>query len=41
VKSLAAPVLRHRIIMKPEAEIEGLTPDRVADRILSRVPVPR
>jgi MoxR-like ATPase len=41
VKSLATPVLRHRLILEPEAEIEGLTADRVVERILSRVPVPR
>jgi MoxR-like ATPase len=41
VKSLAPPILRHRLILKPEAEIEGLTADRVTERILTRVPVPR
>jgi MoxR-like ATPase len=41
VKNLAKPVLRHRLILKPEAEIEGMTPDRVIDRVLARVPVPR
>jgi MoxR-like ATPase len=41
VKLLALPVLRHRLILKPEAEIEGLTSDRAIERILGRVPVPR
>jgi len=41
VKALVAPVYRHRIILKPEAEIEGLTPDAVMGRILSRLEVPR
>ena len=41
VKTVAFPTLRHRLILKPEAEIEGLTPDRVVDRILTRIPVPR
>jgi MoxR-like ATPase len=41
IKALAPPVLRHRLLLKPEAEIEGLTPDSVVDRILARVPVPR
>jgi MoxR-like ATPase len=41
VKDLAHPLLRHRIILRPEAEIEGLTPDRVIERILAAVPVPR
>jgi MoxR-like ATPase len=41
IKTLAPPVLRHRLLLKPEAEIEGLTPDRIVERILARVPVPR
>lgn len=41
IKTVALPVLRHRLMLKPEAEIEGLTPDRVIERILNRVPVPR
>jgi MoxR-like ATPase len=41
VKFLVKPVYRHRIILRPEAEIEGLSPDSAVDRILSRVEVPR
>jgi MoxR-like ATPase len=41
VKSVAAPVLRHRIILKPEAELDGLRPDDVIQRILAATPVPR
>jgi MoxR-like ATPase len=41
VKAVAHPVLRHRVILKPEAEIEGVTADRVVDDILGQVPVPR
>ncbi len=41
VKFLARPVYRHRIILKPEAEIEGLTPDTAMTRILGRIEVPR
>lgn len=41
VKSLAPSVLRHRLILRPEAEIEGLTPDRVVTNILAAVEVPR
>jgi len=41
VKYLAAPVYRHRIILKPEAEIEGLDADAVVRRILAHVEVPR
>jgi MoxR-like ATPase len=41
VKALVRPVLRHRVILRPEAEIEGLTPDTALGRILARVEVPR
>jgi MoxR-like ATPase len=41
IKFLVRPVYRHRIILRPEAEIEGLTPDGAVDRILQRVEVPR
>jgi MoxR-like ATPase len=35
------PALRHRVILRPEAEMEGLTPDRILSRILETIPVPR
>jgi MoxR-like ATPase len=41
IKRLAAPVLRHRLILRPEAEIEGVTPDRVVESTLAEVEVPR
>ncbi|NNJ08966.1 MoxR family ATPase [Chloroflexales bacterium ZM16-3] len=41
VKLLARPVYRHRIMLRPEAEIEGLTADLVVGRILARLDVPR
>ena len=41
VKAVAAPVLRHRVILKPEAELDGLRPDDVIHRILGSLPVPR
>ncbi len=41
IKRLAAPVLRHRLVLKPEAEIEGLTADDVIRLILDSVEVPR
>jgi len=41
VKFLALPVLRHRLVMSPSAEIEGLTPDRVLREVLDRTPAPR
>ncbi len=41
MKEVALPVLRHRVILRPEAELEGLTPDRIVSSILERIPVPR
>ncbi|MBC7870495.1 MAG: MoxR family ATPase [Chitinophagaceae bacterium] len=41
VKALVPPTLRHRVILRPEAEIEGLNADAVFKRLLSRLEVPR
>lgn len=41
VKYLAPAVYRHRLILRPEAEIEGLDADSVVSRLLASVPVPR
>ncbi|MHB0997869.1 MAG: AAA family ATPase [Armatimonadota bacterium] len=41
VKSLAAPILRHRVILSPESAIEGVRIDEVISGVLSAVPVPR
>ncbi|BBY86257.1 AAA family ATPase [Mycolicibacterium tokaiense] len=41
VKAMARATLRHRIALRPEAELEGATPDGVLDGILASVPVPR
>ena len=41
VKAMARPTLRHRIALRPEAELEGATPDGVLDGVLSTVQVPR
>ena len=41
VKSLAIPTLRHRVVLRAEAEIEGLDADAVCRRVLTRLDVPR
>jgi MoxR-like ATPase len=41
VKALARPTLRHRVQLRPEAELEGVTVDGVLDSVLAAVPVPR
>lgn len=41
VKRAALPVLRHRVVLKPEADLEGFDADRVIGDVLAGVPVPR
>ena len=41
IKEMAAPVLRHRIMLTPEKEMEGITPDELIENILKDVEVPR
>lgn len=41
VKAMALPVLRHRILLVPEAEVEGKTTDDCIDEILLTIEVPR
>jgi MoxR-like ATPase len=41
VKTLVPVTLRHRVILRPEAEIEGLDPDAVFKRLLAQIEVPR
>ncbi|HEY3356115.1 MAG TPA: MoxR family ATPase [Polyangia bacterium] len=41
VQALCAPALRHRVILKPEAEIEGATPDACIAQVVEAVAVPR
>jgi MoxR-like ATPase len=41
VKALARPTLRHRVQLRPEAELEGVSVEGVLDSVLAAVPVPR
>ena len=41
VKALAKPVLRHRVRLRPESELEGVSTDAVLDSVLNSVAVPR
>jgi len=41
VKAVAVPALRHRVILRPEADIEGLSAADVIEGVLAEVPVPR
>lgn len=41
VKALTLPALRHRVALRPEAQMDGVTVDNVLGSILATVPVPR
>jgi len=41
VKALVKPAWRHRVLLRPEVEMEGATTDAVLDGVLQRVPVPK
>jgi MoxR-like ATPase len=41
VKDFAFPVLRHRVIVSPEVEVEGRTSDEVLEAVLTRVTAPQ
>ena len=41
IKAAAPPVLRHRILLKPEADLEGLTADQAIQQVLAAVEIPK
>jgi MoxR-like ATPase len=41
VQELAAPVLRHRVLLTPEREMEGGTADEVIGQVVQKIEVPR
>jgi MoxR-like ATPase len=41
VKRAALPVLRHRIVLTPEADLDGLTADQVITDVLAAIDVPK
>ncbi len=41
VKPVAKPVLRHRVMLHPDAELQGISADERIDDILRATPVPR
>lgn len=41
VKEVAKPVLRHRVVLRSEAEIEGTTPDQALEDVIAQIEVPR
>ena len=41
VKTTAAPILRHRMLLKPEADLEGITSDQIVGEVLAGTAVPQ
>ncbi len=41
VRPMVAPVLRHRILLHPDAQLQGVTPDDRIAEVLRAAPVPR
>ena len=41
VKEAALPVLRHRLVLRPEAELEGMDADRVVTDVLAATALPK
>jgi MoxR-like ATPase len=41
VKEAALPVLRHRLVLKPEADLEGITADQALQDVIRSVEIPR
>ncbi len=41
IRAVSQPVLEHRLLLRPESELEGVRASEVLDRILHEVPVPR
>ena len=41
IRSVASPVMEHRLLLRPESELEGVRTSEVLERILHEVPVPR
>ena len=40
VQAVIGPTLRHRVMLEPSAEVEGMTPDDVVEEVVRSVPVP-
>jgi MoxR-like ATPase len=41
IKLMALPLLQHRLILKPEAQLDGVSVEQVIQNLLARIPVPR
>ncbi len=41
VKPMVKPVFRHRVLLQPDAQLQGVTPDERIDDVIKAAPVPR
>jgi MoxR-like ATPase len=41
VKPMVKPVFRHRVMLQPDAQLQGITPDQRIDELIKSAPVPR
>jgi MoxR-like ATPase len=41
IKFVALPVLRHRVMLTPDKEMEGITTDEIVKQIVDKIEVPR
>ena len=41
VKPMVKPVFRHRVMLQPDAQLQGVTPDQRIDELIKSAPVPR
>jgi MoxR-like ATPase len=41
IKGAAPPILRHRLLLKPEADLEGISPDQVISEVIANIAVPK
>ncbi|MEQ8478004.1 MoxR family ATPase [Fulvivirga sp.] len=41
IKQMATPVMRHRVILTPEKEMEGVHPDQIIESLINNIEIPR
>jgi MoxR-like ATPase len=41
VKGLFVPIMRHRVVLSPTADVEGRSTDEILGQIVEQVPAPR
>jgi len=41
IEAMVKPVFRHRVMLQPDAQLQGVTPDQRIDELIKSAPVPR